>query len=378
MSSLRRQKSILQVYKLYKPETGGVISVMRDIATGLANQFDFTILVTGKRALPKQEQFPEARIIRARSYGTLLSLPISISLIPLFWKYARKHHLVAYHYPTPWFDIAIALYFPRNTRLVVHWHAEIMAKRQKFFLFFLSPFIRRTLRRADCIIVSNPNMLPHSSFLASVQQKCRIVPFGIDADDWECKDAKEKKLVAYYRETYKNFFFACGRLIPYKGFDILIRAVQETSLQVVIVGSGPLEQTLKHLAESLGVAQQVVFLGSVSNEQLRCLHTASYAFVFSSVSENEAFGLVQQEAMVRGKAVINTALKSGVPWVARDGKEAITVAPNDALGLRNAMLYLQQNPEYAQKLGQAGKKRCMQLFRQQTFRDSCADIYESL
>jgi rhamnosyl/mannosyltransferase len=168
---------------------------------------------------------------------------------------------------------------------------------------------------------------------------------------------------------------AVGRLVSYKGFDILVRAATQVPARVIICGVGADDARLRRMAGSLGVSDRVSFEGSASTRRLRQLLHAARASVLPSITSAEAFGLVQVEAMFCGTAMINTDLPTAVPWVARDGHEAITVPPGDAEALAGAMRRLAGNADLARRLGAAGRRRAHGLFSAEVFCRSLGRVY---
>ena len=81
-----------------------------------------------------------------------------------------------------------------------------------------------------------------------------------------------------------------------------------------------------------------------------------------SVADNEAFGIAQLEAMACAKPVVNTRLSTGVAWVARDGVEAVTVAPGAVDDLARALGQLLDDDARAARLGSAGRQRVADQF----------------
>ncbi|MGH9372502.1 MAG: sugar transferase, partial [Vicinamibacterales bacterium] len=74
------------------------------------------------------------------------------------------------------------------------------------------------------------------------------------------------------------------------------------------------------------------------------------------------FGLVQLEAMARGKPVISTRLPTGVPWVNVDGVTGLTVSPGDVAALRDALRRLTGDVDLARRLGAAARQRYLDEF----------------
>ncbi|HTL48585.1 MAG TPA: glycosyltransferase, partial [Verrucomicrobiae bacterium] len=100
----------------------------------------------------------------------------------------------------------------------------------------------------------------------------------------------------------EDFYLVVSAFVPYKKVDVVIQAFNELDRPLKIVGAGPLEQAYKSLAS----APQIEFLGSVSDEKLRELHSRARALIFPT---EEDFGIVPLEAQACGTPVI--ALKKG-------------------------------------------------------------------
>jgi rhamnosyl/mannosyltransferase len=146
-------------------------------------------------------------------------------------------------------------------------------------------------------------------------------------------------------------------LVGYKGQRFAIEALSRLPDGVLwIAGTGPLEGELRELARQCGVAERVEFLGDVPDSELPGLLHACDAFVFPSVTPNEAFGLVLVEAMACGKPLIACDLKSGVPCVCRDGINGLVVPPSDTVALAAAMRSLLDRKELRFNLGRVGRQ----------------------
>jgi rhamnosyl/mannosyltransferase len=132
--------------------------------------------------------------------------------------------------------------------------------------------------------------------------------------------------------------------------------------RLLIVGDGPLRNRLESLAVSLGVSDNVIFLGEIQNELLVPYYHATKVFVLPSVARSEAFGIVQLEAMACGKPVVNTSLDSGVPFVSLDGITGFTVPPADSNALSNAINMLLEDSALNAQFGQAALRRVEREF----------------
>jgi len=181
-------------------------------------------------------------------------------------------------------------------------------------------------------------------------------------------------------QKYADFTLALfvGRLVPYKGPRYLLEALAQTKqkIKVLMVGNGPLEPEMRGLARRLKLNGRLELLGAVEGEELVQLFQACDFLVLPSVSNNEACGIVQLEAMACGKPVINTHLATGVPEVSPHEKTGLTVEPRDSRALALAMDRLASDSLLRQTLGQNARRRVIEEYSIQKVAEKIAALYQ--
>jgi glycosyltransferase involved in cell wall biosynthesis len=293
VSLSNRRLSVLHIFKIYYPDLfGGTLSVIRDICAGLKDKFDCGVLVCSKSGGQPRIVVNDVSVERVRSFGDVLSLPFAPTYPLWLWRRMAKHDLLALHSPFPLADLVLALGIGRKRPLVVHWHADIVTHAA--FRRFVEPLMRRTLRRAEAIIVSDAVLVKETPLLREFGDKCHVVPFGIDLSKYDGPAPRDPDIKAGHDRG--RLVFACGRLVPYKGFDVLVRAAVGLRFEVWIVGEGCERPRLEQLIQSLGVGDRVRLLGSVADSELAKLMNLADVFVMPSVTTAETFGLAQLES----------------------------------------------------------------------------------
>lgn len=343
MAETRKNIRILQVNKLYYPVTGGIERVVQQLAEGLCDVTDSKVLVCQQKGKTTTEQINGVEVTRASSIGMLSSLPLSMSFLWKFRNMSRDRDILHIHMPFPLGDLACFLSGYRG-KVVLWWHSDIV--RQKRMLKIYRPLMEWLLRRADCIIVATQGHIDGSEFLKPYEDKCRIIPFGVERQIEETADrwiaVQEESSGRQHSSKDSVRFLFVGRLVYYKGCNELIRAFIQASasrsdLFLDIVGTGPLEREMKEMVHEAGLEERVRFYANVEDEELAEFFGTCDVFVLPSVARSEAFGLVQIEAMAFGKPVINTKLPSGVPYVSLDQVTGLTVPPEDVHKLAQAL-----------------------------------------
>lgn len=369
VSESARRPSVLHIFKVYYPDMfGGTLSVIRDICAGVKDMFAAAVLVCSKSSGQSRIVVNDVPVERVHSFGDLLSLPMAPTYPWRLWRRIGEHDLLALHAPFPLADLVFAFGLGRSRPLVVHWHADIVT--HAWLRRVVQPLMRRTLRRAEAIIVSDPVLVSSTPVLKTFADKCHAVPFGIDISKYDWPPNRRAPV-----NERGRLVLACGRLVPYKGFDVLVRAARGQNFEVWIVGEGRERAHLEQLIRELGVQDRVRLLGSVADSELARFMRIADVFVMPSVTNAETFGLVQLEAMAAGRPVVNTALDTAVPHVARDGIEAITVPPRDPEKLAEAINTLIADPERRRRMGEAARHRAATHYSKATFRKGIEAVY---
>ena len=366
-----RRPSVLHIFKIYSPDLfGGTLTVIRDICASLKDAFASAVLVCSQSAEQREIVVDDVPVERVRSFGDVLSLPAAPTYPWRLWQKIADHDLLALHAPFPLADLVFAFGLGRRRPMVVHWHADIVTHAG--LRWFIEPLMRRTLRQAKAIIVSDRVLVDKTPLLREFEDKCHVVPFGIDTDvyDWP-------KIEPHHVNDRGRLVLACGRLVPYKGFDVLIRAAVNRAFEVWIIGEGVERTRLEQLIGELGLGERVRLLGSVSDCERIKLMCLADVFVMPSVTNAETFGLVQLEAMAAGRRVVNTALDTAVPRVARHGMEALTVPPGDAEALGEAIDTLISDPGRRRRMGLSARTRAVSRYSTATFKDGMESVYRA-
>ena len=153
-----------------------------------------------------------------------------------------------------------------------------------------------------------------------------------------------------------------GRLVYYKGADVLVRAMRGVDADLVVVGRGPLEGELREVAVANGSAGKITWVEPTGDEELAAYFHAADVFCLPSVANTEAFGLVQIEAHATGTPVVSTDLPTSVPYANPDGVTGLTVAVGDADALAGALNRLLGDPGLRARLGEAARQRALTQF----------------
>lgn len=364
---------VLQISKLYPPVIGGVENHLYLLANELKHRVETKVLVANTRLETEIEKEKNLEIVRVASLGRLFSLPLAFSF-PLWFK-RMNCDILHFHLPFPLAVISYLLMRPRG-KVVVTYHSDI--SRQRLSKIFYRPFLMRFLKRADSIITSSPNLKDNSPVLKRFQDKCQVILFGIDLEEFRLTPEIAKKAQESRNKHKGPLILFVGRLVSYKGLKYLIEAMEKIEANLLVVGEGPLKAKLKKLAEKLVVENKIIWIGEVNRKDLIAYYHACDLLVLPSISNNEAFGIVQLEAFACGKPVVSTNLPTGVTFVNLHGKTGLIVPPKDSRALAGAINRLLTSPNLCKKYGQHAKERVEKEFPQELMAQRVLKLYQNL
>lgn len=152
-----------------------------------------------------------------------------------------------------------------------------------------------------------------------------------------------------------------GRLVPEKGLDILLRACVRVlgSWDLMVVGSGPAQEELEGLAERLGIAARITWLGAVPPEDLATVWPRLDALVLPARTTRqwvEPHGRAVIEAMGFGVPVVGSA-SGALPEII--GSAGLVVTEDDVPALTEAIQQLLDNPARRVTFAVEGRRRVM-------------------
>jgi glycosyltransferase involved in cell wall biosynthesis len=355
-------KTVLHVGKFYPPVSGGMERVVETVCHASEGLVESYVLAMNASRETVEETRDGVRVIRVGTIGSAGSVAIAPGFAAALGR--ARADLLVLHEPNPWALLSYAIVHPLP-RVAIWYHSDVVRPALQYALFY-APIARPAYRRAERFIVSSPALAEHAATLAPYRDRVRVIPFGIDPTSW------------HGLETTSPFVLFAGRHVAYKGVDVLLRALQGTSIHAVIAGDGPKRGEWEALAASLGLEQRVRFAGEVPDVELRALMQSCAVLVLPSITRAEAFGYVQLEAMASGKPIVSTDVPSGVSWVNLDETTGLIVRAGDPSALRGALERLMNDPSLRRRFGDAGRRRVEEEFAIPRLRDRLAALYQEL
>ena len=191
-----------------------------------------------------------------------------------------------------------------------------------------------------------------------------VVPPGVDVERFHPAGSEAERRDARARlelDPDRATIVGVSRLVPRKGFDVLIDAVAriDRNVQLVIVGDGRDRDRLVTRARRVGLGDRVRFLGRVPHAELPPAYRA--ADVFAMVCrdrwhglEAEGFGIVFLEAAASGVPAV-AGRSGGSHEAVLDGETGVVVDPHDVVALRRTLEQLLADPVLRSAMGAAAR-----------------------
>ncbi|MCI2429081.1 glycosyltransferase [Candidatus Acetothermia bacterium] len=254
--------------------------------------------------------------------------------------------------------------FCRRLKIVINVHdvtSRILKHSQlkSYERFLLRRLIRHCYPRADMIVA-----------IAQGIKRDLIESFGVSAEKItvihnpiDIKNVRQQAIEPTVHPWSDNpsdlLIVAVGRLVQLKGYDLLIRAMEQlpSNVRLMIVGDGEERVALENLIAELGIAERVVLLGFQENPW-RYMARADL-FVLSSLTEG--MPNVIGEAMALGLPILATDCSPGVREYLDNGRAGLLVPPGDSSALAQGIAQLLSDEPLRQELARRGRERIAQF-----------------
>ena len=304
-------------------------------------------------ASPLSRRYRLEFIATHRGLGAIERLAVySLALLRLtWWSICRRGRIVHLHSTkrASMFRKGVCVFLAKalGRRVVLHVHAgpgDIDAFRAKIGGASVA-FLRLSYRAADVVLAvsaASATALERAFDVGGIVVLPNPAPAGPSEPPHRDRGASP---LAAYLGGFEN---------PVKGGDVLLKALarpEAARLRVALAGPGELPEPGRRLA---GSRPTIEWRGWLGEKERDALLREAWIFVLSSTSEGLPMALL--EAMAYGLAIVATAV-GGVPDVVEDEREALVVAPGDAVALANALARLAGDPDLRERLGNGARER---------------------
>jgi glycosyltransferase involved in cell wall biosynthesis len=216
------------------------------------------------------------------------------------------------------------------------------------------PFAVNYLRMWDKVSSDRPDFYIANSKCVSdritkyYKKSSQVIYPPVNVESFKVRNEKE----------VEDYFLMLGRFLPYKHYDIVVKAFTQLPYKLKIVGSGPEDKYLRSLAKD---SDNIEFLGRLSDNEAREVFEKSKAFVFPSEDD---FGIVPVEAMSAGRPVIAFAGGGALESVVA-GQTGVFFAEQTPDSVKEAINHFQTLKFDSQKIRKHAEKFSKERFKKE-------------
>jgi len=230
-------------------------------------------------------------------------------------------------------------------------------KLANLVMWRLSKLEEKSAKNATLTVtVSNYSSEKIVQFYGVDKSKIRVVPNGVDIERFKPSETNEKIKRQIGLDSKLCVLFV-GRLIPRKGLPLLIEAAkhvveEHSQTMFVIIGDGPLKNSLKAQLEKMKLTHHFNFLGDVNEGILPAIYNCADVFALPSLQEGQGIALLEAQATAKPVVAFNV---SGVREAVLNRETGFLVNPS-SLELAEAILKLLADCSLRKKMGSKARE----------------------
>ncbi|HBX23664.1 MAG TPA: glycosyltransferase family 4 protein [Desulfotomaculum sp.] len=341
----------------YRPYTSGVVRSIETFSEELQAQGHETYIFAPD--YPKCEGnehgvFRFSSIPAPTNSDFTLALPISFRLRPLL----KKLDLDIIHVHSPFMLGRLGARWAKKLNLPLVFTFHTLYDQYVHYVPFGQNLTREITRKfctdfcnnCDLVIVPTGVITGHLKSWG-VASQIRVIPTGINLQNFR-KDQKDWLQKKFNIDPANRIIMSVGRLGKEKNFSFIINSFKRIvnlfpDTRLILVGNGPEKEALVKQCINLGIADKVIFTGTLTGDETALAYNSAHIFAFASVTETQ--GLVIGEAKTAGLPVV--AVRAfGVSEMVEDGIDGFLTDLNMDL-FTDKIIYLLNNENVLRSMG---------------------------
>lgn len=254
-----------------------------------------------------------------------------------------------------------------------------MARHQVLKQLYLTAFERHNLEHAGALHFTSPSEAKEARDLG-LRAPAVVLPLGV-AEPTAVTQEEIQAFRARHKLESDFCFLYLGRLDPKKGLELLFESLAAArnelpKWRLLVAGSGNASYaaSLREAASRTGIAEETIFLGTVSGNEKAIVFAAADAFVLASQHEN--FAVAAAEAMRSGLPLIVSEHVGIAPYVSQ--RQAGIVCDFSVLSVAEALVKMAADPELRREMGRRGRQLACEVFDWKKIADELVQLYRDL
>jgi L-malate glycosyltransferase len=343
---------------------GGGIGAMQYAEAWAGKGHNVTVLTGWLKGLSFQERVNTVEVVRIFTPGSKLRSTVSFTAMAFFLLFGlayvllhigklKRYQIINTHFSIPGGILGVIvskiLGIP-NLLTIIGGDIYDPSKNSSPHKHLITRVINRfVIGSSNCVVAISNDTKKRAEKYYGIRKEIQVINYGFIPVEIN------KKTPLNNKQKSDNFILiSVGRLIPRKGFEYLIHSLEllPSDIHLILVGDGPCEPELKHLAKLCNVENRISFVGY--KPRLEIFNYLDKADCYVLPSLHEGLGIVVQEAMYMGLPVVCTN-NGGQTDLIREPRNGILVEPGNAKMLADAIYKYYSNRELSKEVGYNNK-----------------------
>lgn len=364
---------IIQLCHEYPPVGGGASRIVWYLSEELAKEHEVHVITGATPKAPRKEIRGGVTIHRVgfawpinleydgtalKTYSSLVAYCAGAVLKTISLRLKGRFDLIHSHFLVPTGVAGVAASWLTG---IPHIATAVEGDVRDMATSCMEPYKNPLIRAAIRFVVKRAQGLSSISYATREET---LIPYEVKREDFDVVHygIVKPRFTPAPREAVGlkpgNFYIAfAGRLVPRKGMMHLIEAIsliKDPRVCAVIIGDGPMFETLKELAAKLGVTDRIVFPGFVVEERKFQIVNNCDAFTLTSI--HDGYSLVILEAMNCGKPIISTDF-GGHAELVEPGVNGFLIPGGNPQALAEKIRALAEDEALCRKMGEASARK---------------------